>query len=51
MSQDIKTVCQLPNGYWDEITDYLTCYEGVSRSIIIYAFDFDELVLHSCLIF
>ena len=51
MSQDIKTVCQLPNGYWDEITDYLTCYEGVSLSIIIYAFDFDELVLHSCLIF
>jgi len=24
----IQQVYHLPNGYWDEITDYLTCYEG-----------------------
>ncbi len=29
-TNDIRSVCHLPNGYWDEITDYLTCYEGVS---------------------
>ena len=26
----IRNVCHLPSGYWDEITDYLTCYDGVS---------------------
>ena len=25
----IKKVLPLPTGYWDEITDYLSCYEGV----------------------
>lgn len=24
----IRNVCHLPSGYWDEITDYLTCYDG-----------------------
>jgi len=24
----IQNVCHLPNGYWDEIADYLICYEG-----------------------
>ena len=28
----IKSVLPLPSGYWDEITDYLICYEGVSLS-------------------
>lgn len=26
----IQSVFPLPVGYWDEITDYLTCFEGVS---------------------
>lgn len=26
----IRSVLPLPSGYWDEITDYLICYEGVS---------------------
>jgi hypothetical protein len=27
----IQHVYPLPSGHWDEITDYLTCFEGVSR--------------------
>lgn len=26
----IRSVLPLPSGFWDEITDYLICYEGVS---------------------
>lgn len=26
----IEAIYPLPSGYWDEITDYLTCFEGVS---------------------
>ena len=29
--EPIRRVLPLPTGYWDEITDYLTCYEGVSE--------------------
>ena len=25
-----RNVCHLPSGHWDEITDYLMCYDGVS---------------------
>jgi hypothetical protein len=32
-SQIIKHVYPLPSGHWDEITDYLTCFEGVSRML------------------
>ena len=27
-SSDFRTVLPLPSGYWDEISDYLVCYEG-----------------------
>ena len=28
----IRNVFHLPTGHWDEITDYLTCYDGVSAT-------------------
>ena len=31
---NIQSVLPLPSGYWDEITDYLICYDGVSHDII-----------------
>jgi hypothetical protein len=31
----IHSVLPLPSGYWDEIADYLICYDGVSGFIII----------------
>ena len=34
----IRSVLPLPSGYWDEITDYLICYEGVSYSGHLYLF-------------
>lgn len=30
----IQSVLPLPSGYWDEITDFLICYDGVSHDII-----------------
>ena len=35
---EIKSVCRLPNGYWDEITDYLSCYDGVRLFLLLFAF-------------
>jgi len=35
----IRSVLPLPSGYWDDITDYLICYDGVSlyhNVIIVY---------------
>jgi hypothetical protein len=32
-SSAIHNVFHLPTGHWDEITDYLTCYEGVSETV------------------
>jgi hypothetical protein len=31
----IRNVCHLPTGYWDEITDYLTCFDGVRTLLIL----------------
>ena len=33
----IERVVPLPTGYWDEISDYLICYSGVSRKELCYA--------------
>lgn len=30
-ANQIRSVLPLPSGYWDEITDYLICYDGVSH--------------------
>jgi hypothetical protein len=32
---NIKKVLQLPSGNWDEVTDYLICYNGVSCSAVL----------------
>ena len=32
----IRNVFHLPTGHWDEITDYLTCYDGVSEVKVKY---------------
>jgi hypothetical protein len=32
----IRSVLPLPSGYWDEITDYLICYDGVSCTLQSY---------------
>ena len=33
-NNSIRNVCHLPTGFWDEITDYLTCYDGVSNTCL-----------------
>jgi hypothetical protein len=30
--QEVERILPLPSGYWDEIADYLMCYEGVRNS-------------------
>ena len=32
----IQSVLPLPSGYWDDIADYLSCYDGVSRIGMMY---------------
>lgn len=33
--KNIQRVCQLPEGHWDEIADYLICYNGVRLNVYI----------------
>jgi hypothetical protein len=41
----IQNVMPLPKGHWDEVTDYLICYNGVSAFLLLFSLTFISQIL------